>query len=196
MYPRTTDDKTSRDLPSRSDENTSDDIWSWVLLAALATVIAGCDDGTIAPEQVDPRPTMPAIVRLVPRQLTFGVGESVVTHLFIENATNVGSVPFHLKYDPEVLQYVGSEEGTFMNSDGTNTVFLVSDTGGGGELVVGLARLGGVSGASGSGVLATFEFLAVGSGDGGLAFTGAGVKDPMAQYLPASFLIVPVSVVP
>ena len=73
-----------------------------------------------------------------------------------------------------------------MSSDGTNTVFLASDTGGGGEVVVGLSRLGGGEGISGSGVLASFQFLAVGAGDSGFAFTGLTVRDPQAKNLPVT----------
>ena len=168
--------------------------WSWIVLATLVTMTAGCDhDDIIAP--TDPQPTV-ASVRLVPGKLTYSVGESVMTDLFIENAKNVGSVPFHLLYDPTVLEYVTGTEGTFLNGDGTNTVFLAVDSGPGGEIVVGLARLGGSPGASGAGLLATFEFLAVGSGDSGFSFTGAGVRDPQAQFLPASFSTVSVQVVP
>ena len=65
-----------------------------------------------------------------------------------------------------------------------------------GEINVGLSRLGGGPGASGTGVLATFEFLAVGSGDSGFAFDGASVRDPQGQSLPALFSTVPVRVVP
>ena len=40
---------------------------------------------------------------------------------------------------------------------------------------------------TGSGSLATFQFLAVAPGDCAFAFTGASVKDPQARNLPAAF---------
>jgi hypothetical protein len=139
----------------------------------------------------------PAVVRLVPSRTTYTVGETVVVNIFMENATNVGSVPFHMRYNPLVLQFIPpAVEGTLLKADGTNTVFLAPDTGGGGEIVVGLSRLGGGNGASGSGSLATFQFLAVAEGDAGFAFTGASVKDPQARNLPASFSVVSVRVEP
>ena len=126
----------------------------------------------------------------------FGSGSTgVVTDVFIQNATNVGAVLFDLRYNPEVMQYVSSVEGTFMNSDGSNTAFFVLP-GAAGEINVALSRLGGGAGASGWGVLATFEFLAVGAGDSGFAFDGASVRDPLGQVLPAQFSNVPVRVVP
>ena len=83
-----------------------------------------------------------------------------------------------------------------MSGDGTNTVFLASDTGGGGEIVVGLSRLGGGTGVTGAGAVARFTFQAIGEGDAGFAFTGSSVKDPQAQNLPSSFHVVSVKVQP
>ena len=167
--------------------------WAWFLLAVLVGVAAGCDDdGIVAPTLDDPLQL--ASVTLVPSKTIYSVGESVVTDMLIVNGMNVHSVPFHLTYNPDVLQYVSSAQGTFLNSDGSNTVFFVSPMID--ELVVGLSRLGVGTGASGDGVLATFEFLATGAGDGELAFTGASLKGPQAMNLPAQFSTVPVRVVP
>jgi hypothetical protein len=137
------------------------------------------------------------MVRLVPSDPTFKVSDIVVVDVFIEGGDNVGSVPFHLRYNPAVLRFLPpATEGPFLGSDGTQVVFLASDTGGGGEVVVGLSRLGGAAGVSGSGGLATFQFEAVAPGDAGFAFTGASVKDPQAHALGASFTVVPVRVEP
>ena len=115
----------------------------------------------------------------------------------IENATNVGSVPFHLRYNRQVLEFVPpANQGPFLNSDGANTVFLATDSTGGGEVVVGLSRLGGGDGMSGVGTLATFQFQAINPGDCGFGWAGASVKDPQARNVPASFLTAPVAVEP
>ncbi len=166
---------------------------SWFLLAVLVGVAAGCDDdGVVAPTPDDP-PQL-ASVTLVPSKAIYSVGESVVTDMLIVNGMNVFAVPFHLTYNPDVLQYVSSAQGTFLNTDGSDTVFLVGPMID--ELVVALSRLEVGPGASGDGVLATFEFLATGAGDGGLAFTGASLVGPQAMNLPAQFSTVPVRVVP
>ena len=49
--------------------------------------------------------------------------------------------------------------------------------------------LGGGKGASGTGGLATFQFMAIAPGDANFAFTGASVKGPQAGNLPADFRI-------
>jgi general secretion pathway protein D len=137
----------------------------------------------------------PAMVRVVPTRTAYAVGETVAVDIVIENGANVGSVPFHLRFNAQALQYVPpATEGPFLRNDGTNTVFLSNDAGG--EIVVGLSRLGGGEGASGTGVLAHFEFLAVAAGDAGFAFTGASVKDPQARNLPAAFDVIAVRVGP
>ena len=109
----------------------------------------------------------------------------------------MGATPFHLRYDPDVLQFLPPAiEGPFLGADGTGTVFLASDTGGGGELVVGISRLGGGTGADGSGLLATFEFMAISPGSSDFAFTGASIKDPQARNLPAGYRVAQVYVRP
>jgi len=142
-------------------------------------------------------PAGPATVRLVPSAPTYKVGDRVIVEVRFENGTIVGSVPFHLRYNRQALEFVPpAVQGPFLSSDGANTVFLANDSGGGGEIVVGLSRLGGGDGISGSGTLATFQFQATNPGDSGFGWTSAAVKDPQAQNLPASFLTAPVAVQP
>jgi hypothetical protein len=133
---------------------------------------------------------------LVPSAPSYRVGDRVTVEVRIENATNVGSVPFHLRFNRQVLEFVPpADQGPFLKSDGTNTVFLATDSGSG-EVVVGLSRLGGGEGMSGSGTLATFQFQAINPGDCGFGWSGASVKDPQARNVPASFLTAPVAVGP
>jgi general secretion pathway protein D len=164
-------------------------------------VIPPADDQAGAPDdnQAPPAaaPAGPATVRLVPSAPSFRVGDRVIIEVRIENGTNVGSVPFHLKYNKQALEWISpGVQGPFLGSDGGNTVFLAIDSPGGGEIVVGHSRLGGGEGMSGSGTLATFSFQAIAPGDSGLAWSAASVKDPQAKNLPASFLTAPITVAP
>lgn len=149
------------------------------------------------PAPQEPQPTGPATVRLVPSAPAYRVGDQVVVEVRIEGAHNVGSVPFHLRYNRQVLEFLPpASEGGFLNSDGASTVFLATAAAGGGEVVVGLSRLGVPEGVNGSGTLATFVFQAVNPGDCAFAFTAASVKDPQARNLPATFLTTAVQVSP
>jgi len=143
------------------------------------------------------QPTAPAVVRVVPSSPTYRVGDLVTLEVRIENGTNVGSVPFHLRYNPQMLQFQSpAQEGPFLASDGTSTVFLANDSGAGGEVVVGLSRMGGGTGVEGSGPLATFTFRATAPGRVPLTFTAASVKDPQARNMPASFVGGSIAIVP
>jgi len=152
------------------------------------------DQGT---EQPPAAPNGPSVVRLVPSAASYKVGETVVVEVRLENGANVGSVPFHLRYNRSVLEFLSpADQGPFLGSDGTNTVFMAQDAQGGGEIIVGLSRMGSAEGVSGSGPLAVFRFQAVNPGDAGFAFTGASVKDPQTRNLPATFASAAVTVEP
>ena len=145
-----------------------------------------------APEQ----PAGPAIVRLLTAPAQVRVGDPVTVQVYIDNGYDVGSVPFHLLYDRQVMQFLPpAAEGGFLNMDGTNTVFLATETAGGGEVVVGHSRMGGTAGAAGSGLLGTFQFQAVSPGECTFTFSGATVKNPQARNNPAQFLQTTVQVV-
>jgi hypothetical protein len=159
-----------------------------VLLVAATSL--GCDGGGLLPgdDGSDTRNTGPAIVRLHPAGPAYRVGEIVAIAVEIENARDVGSVPFHLHYDSSVLRFEPpAEEGEFMGEDGAATVFLASERAGGGEVVVGISRLSAAVGARGAGLLATLRFVALTPGPCGFEFTAASVKDPLARNLPAAF---------
>ena len=144
-------------------------------------------DDVVADDE-DPRPTGPAVISMILSSAVYHVGDIVVVEIVMSNANNVGSVPFHLRYNPQALQFISpATEGPLMRSDGANTVFLATPAGGGGELVVGLSRMGAGQGVDGTGTLAVFRFQAIGVGDCGFNFTGAAVKDPQARNLPAAF---------
>jgi general secretion pathway protein D len=160
-----------------------------------AEAVPPVDTGATEERRERAGPSGPTVVQVVPGASAYGVGERVLVQVMISNAQNVGSVPFHLRYNRNVLEFIPpGDEGSFLKSDGAGTVFLASDSAGGGEVVVGLSRMGGGDGVSGSGVLATFEFQAINPGDCGFAFVGASVKDPRAQNLPASFVPAAVTV--
>ena len=143
------------------------------------------------PESDDP-PLTPAIVNLVPNATSVGVGSTLVLQVNVGNASNVGSIPFHLRYNPEVVRFVSATEGPLMRADGANTVFLARDSGS--AVIVGMSRIGAIEGASGTGTLGTFQFQAIGPGNAGFSFAGASVTDPTAQPLPAAFNVIPVQV--
>ena len=141
-------------------------------------------------------PSGPMMVQLVPSQPSYRVGDTVVVDVVVENGENIGSAPFHLRYDRGVLEYLGATEGNMLNNDGQGTIFLARDAQGGGEVVIGLSRMGSGNGANGSGTLAQIQFQAMNEGPCGFVFNRAALKDPQAQTLQAVFMAPPVEVAP
>jgi general secretion pathway protein D len=141
----------------------------------------------------DPQVT---VVRLLTGSNRGSVGETLMVQVLVNDAQNVGSIPFHLRFNNQVLQFVPPAlEGDLLRSGGANTVLFADDPRGG-ELIYGHSRLGGQEGATGSGVLSTLQFLIVGSGQANFQFVDASVQDTRAIRKPAQFLSIPFTVLP
>jgi len=150
-------------------------------LAALAPAASGAADATVA---------VRAAVRGRPV-----VGSNVVVTVRIQNARDVASVPFTLRFDPDILEFVAGAavEGDFLRQDRNGTVFLAAQGAADGSppdgmaaVVVGASRLGS-SGASGGGTLCRLVFRAKTAGTTPLEFSRARVLDPSAASLPSRF---------
>jgi hypothetical protein len=116
-----------------------------------------------------------------------GAGGTLTVRIRLEHGSGVGSVPFHVTYDPQVLQFESGEEGTFLKRDGTQTAFFAASMSEPGELVVGLSRLGTEPGANGSGDLCLLRFRVISRGDARLAFKRASVKDAAGGVIESDF---------
>ncbi len=145
-------------------------------------------------EPTEESPTSTAIVQAVPSHTELAVEGRLSVFVMISNATNVGHVPFHLVYDPRILQFEYGEEGSFLGSDGAQTAFFAAASGGGGTVVVGLSRLGQTSGVSGAGDLCVLHFTAVGPGTTSLAFSSEKVRDPAGGLVSSVFTPVSITV--
>jgi hypothetical protein len=91
---------------------------------------------------------------------------TLILEVRANSVTDLYGVAFDLAYPANLLQYVRATQGPLL-AGGT----LQVAAGGTGTLVVGLANLGPVPGANGSGVLMTFEFRAIGAGQGSIGFS-------------------------
>jgi hypothetical protein len=169
-----------------------------VLVVLVAIAPLGCDDDGVT-DSILPGDLLqgPAVVEPVPERSGYSVGETVAVDIVVGNAEDLSAVAFHFRFDAGVLRFQPpAEEGPFMGSDGTDTVFLAVESGQGGELVVGLSRMNNSSGLTGDGTLATFRFLAIAPGPCDFRFTGASLKDPQGMTLPATFRTAQVSIAP
>src|SRR5262245_23465417 len=120
------------------------------------------------------------------------VGATVTVTIQIQDARDVGSVPFTLLYDPDILEPLPSaaREGPFLKRDRAATTFLVSTgsaPGAASGVIVGLSRLESDRGARGRGVLCRLIFRARAPGVSTLAFSRAAILDPRALPLAGDF---------
>jgi len=134
-------------------------------------------------------------VSVLPVNTIIQQNAETVIQIEIENAANVGSVPFYIDYDPTVLGVSGVREGPFMGSDSVPTVFMYSVDERRGRIVVGLSRLGSAGGINGSGTLAEITFTGINLGVSPVAFSHESVLDPNAQSIPAQFTDGEISIV-
>lgn len=83
---------------------------------------------------------------------------------------NLFGVGFELTYPVGLFRFEGSSEGGFLRSDGNPTSYQIAEPSPG-RLVIGVSRLGAVTGVGGSGTLVELELTAIAAGDGAFAFS-------------------------
>jgi hypothetical protein len=113
--------------------------------------------------------------------LTQGAATTATTLVLEVRATSVNDlygVAFNLQYPNSVLRYVRATAGSFLTGASLQVVEAPAGT-----VVVGLSKLGAVSGNSGSGVLLTLEFEATATGTGAFVFSRNTAIDSSAQTL-------------
>jgi general secretion pathway protein D len=143
------------------------------------------DEGAEPGTGDDNAPSGPAIVNFDPSYLGTAPGQEFGASVVISGATGVGSVPFHLEFDPEILEFLGADQTSpFLSRDGTQVFVLATLSGNGREVIVGLSRQGNRPGIDGQGTLIQLRFRARKSGTTTLNFSNLSVLDPNAQPLP------------
>ena len=154
---------------------------------------AGQNDGsqqsetaTTVPESQDtPSPRL----TLAPDRHAVSRGETISVEVVLTGARDVTSVPFHLQFDPGVLEYVGARTGPALNGRSLQPIFLASvNPGRPGDLAVGLSLVRSSGTFSGSGAILVIDFRALAPGRSDLHFDRASVRGPTSEPLPAEFV--------
>lgn len=142
----------------------------------------------LKPMDDDVKADLPVEVSLHPSVRRAGVNNIFTVEVRIRNANNVGSVPFHINYDPNIIQAIEAVEGGFLKQGGASTSFMFNpDDRRTGQAMLGYSRLGQQPGADGSGVLAIFRFKALDTGQTEITFSNNSVLDPSARPIPSIF---------
>jgi len=129
----------------------------------------------------------PPVVTINPSFQSVTLGQDVTVSVEISGAKGVGSVPFHLGFDPNVLEFVNfTNTSPFLGRDGAGVFILATLGSDGREVVVGLSRQGNKSGVDGQGTLVQLTFRPKRPGTTpALSFNNLSVLDSQARILPS-----------
>jgi len=158
--------------------------------------------GAVQPTTTPPPPTPPsptaqqsveslpvprlAFVKLAASPAEVGVGGKLTVAVPIENAQDASAASFTLLFNQKALKLLAVQDGGFLSQGGkasSLTPAIDNDTG---KVTISLTRPAGSSGVSGSGVLASLQFEAIGPGVATIAFSQASVADASQTPLPTS----------
>lgn len=103
---------------------------------------------------------------------------TLILEIRANSVNDLYGVAFDLRYPSNILQLVqASAAGSILGTPNLQSV----PGSGSGVVIVGLSKLGAVSGASGSGVLMTLEFRAIAAGQGSFSFEQTSAVSPSGQ---------------
>ncbi len=160
-------------------------------LAVLATSVAACGGGGGGGGGPTGPPPPATTIVFTPAGggnvlLASGTGSQGATLAIEVRTTGVQDLyglAFHLAYPVGALRFTGAAEGSVLNAGGTvPTSFQIVDSPPG-NVLVGLTRLGRVSGTAASGTLMTLQLTAAASGTGNLAFSSNVASDSSGNVI-------------
>ncbi|MBN2429152.1 MAG: type II secretion system protein [Deltaproteobacteria bacterium] len=111
-------------------------------------------------------------------------GDLVPLSVDLSQADKVYGVPLQIVYDPDMLDFMGAEEGPFLGQNGQRTLFTSHADGQSGRVHIANSQLGKSSGASGAGSLVKMVFRARRQGQVRLVFDKVELHDAEGRLLP------------
>ena len=137
----------------------------------------------------DPQDTQSLRLSLAPDRHAVSRGQTFSVEVVLTGARDITSVPFHLQFDPGVLEYVGARTGPALNGRSLQPIFLAAvNPSRPGDLAVGLSLLRSSGTFSGSGAILLIDFRALAPGRSDLLFDRASVRGPTSELLPAEIV--------
>ncbi|HEY5649155.1 MAG TPA: cohesin domain-containing protein, partial [Nitrospiria bacterium] len=112
-------------------------------------------------------------VTLSPAHHSAQTGEMIVHTVEVQDLGETYFSAFDILYNPDVIEFVDSNEGNFMNQGGSDptSMEVALQDGIPGRLTVGLSRLGLVGDISGDGTLLTLRFRGLNPGITTISFS-------------------------
>mgnify|MGYP002628711109 CR=1 FL=1 len=120
-------------------------------------------------------------------------GQPYTVPLTMTNAAGLTSMTLTVTYNPAVLRATVVNEGSAMRADGATTAFVPTIDSNTGRIDLAVARPGDNIGATGSGLLASIVFEAIGPGTSQISLSGvalsAGGQSVPLQFVPATVTV-------
>jgi hypothetical protein len=134
-------------------------------------------------------------VTITPSVTSVSVGQLFSVDVAIENASDLYAFQFDLGFDPAIVKAVSVDDVSFLADSGDNFPYAGDiDNGSGSITNIYDTLLAASSGATGSGLLATITFEAIGAGTGSFNFLNAqfldSILDPIEVNLQGARYIV------
>jgi hypothetical protein len=140
------------------------------------------------PSPGDPKPA-PVAVPLVTAQVAtpeVASGDVVLVAIRIENADRMTSLPFHLDFDPTIIEFAGSQAGSALATHDPILLASVSPNRPG-DLAVGLSLIETAGAFTGSGEVVTLQFRALAPGRSDLSFSRATLRGARSESVEVRF---------
>ena len=149
--------------------------------------------GSQASGGTTPEPPRPADEHLrlavSPQKPSVLPGELLPVAVVLEGGHQVTSVPFHLKFNPDILEYVGIRTGPMLSASSLQPIILASvNPNRPGDLVVGMSVIDSSGMLNGSGTILLLDFRALIPGLTDLVLERASVRGPTSEPLPADIV--------
>jgi len=135
----------------------------------------------------EPEPQGPSIVSLRAEPEEPQLGDALTVSLVIEGAHGVTSLPFHLMFQPDILEFTSSEIGPAVPGSLQPILLASVNPNRPGDLAVGLSFVESSGSYTGGGVVLILHFRSVGSGITALEFDRASLRGPTSQPLETRF---------
>ncbi|MDX2493887.1 MAG: cohesin domain-containing protein, partial [Desulfuromusa sp.] len=130
---------------------------------ASETVIAEPATSTVTEEVITenqlPGQTPKPMVLIEGPQLV-NQGDEFTLSLHVYEMNSLFSAPLYVQYDPQLFEFIGAAEGTFLNQENASTVFTHTVLNPGGRIIIGLKQGTDGQGISGGGELFSMQFKA------------------------------------
>jgi len=127
-----------------------------------------------------------AFFKLAASSAEVNTGTKFTVAVSIENAQDASAASFAISFNPKALKLVTVQDGGFLSQGGKASSLSPGIDNDNGAATVSLTRPAGSPGVSGSGVLASLQFEAVGPGTASITFSQASVADASQTSLPTS----------